>query len=162
MNRRALMTMTLALFAAIFATALPERGFAQADNPLVGTWKLNLAKSKFSPGPPPKSQIGTFEAVGQGLKATVDTIDAQGNPRKSVFGPWLYDGKSYPITGLPAYDAASYKRINASTSESIRTKAGKAVQNTTGVTDGKTYTLTTTGVDENGQQINSVAVYEKQ
>jgi hypothetical protein len=152
----------MALLGLAVATALPQAGLAQ-NNPRIGTWKLNLAKSKYSPGPPPRSNTAIFEAVGQGLRATAEGTDAQGNPTKAVFGPYFYDGKSYPITGSPAYDAPSYKQVNASTFESTRTKVGKVVQTTTVLSaDGKSFTLTTTGVDEKGQQINSVAVYDKQ
>jgi hypothetical protein len=161
MNRRTFTTRTLLGLAV--ATALPQAGLAQS-NPRIGTWKLDLAKSKYSPGPPPRSNTAIFEAVGQGLRATAEGIDAQGNSTGAVFGPYFYDGKSYPITGSPAYDAASYKQVNASTFESTRRKAGKAVQTATTVlsADGKSFTLTTTGVDEKGQQINNVAVYDKQ
>jgi phosphoheptose isomerase len=81
-----------------------------------------------------------------------------------VHGPYLYDGKSYPVTGSRAYDAASYKIVNDSTDEITRTKIGKVVQTVTEVlsADGKTLTFTTTGVNANGQHINNVAVYEKQ
>ena len=161
MNRRTFTTM--ALLGLAVATALPQAGLAQ-NNPRIGTWKLNLAKSKYSPGPPPRSNTAIFEAVGQGLRATAEGIDAEGKPTKAVFGPWFSDGKSYPITGSPAFDAASYKQVNASTSESTRTKAGRVVQTTTLVlsADGKSFTFTATGVDEKGQQINNVSVWEKQ
>ena len=74
------------------------------------------------------------------------------------------DGKSYPVTGVPAYDASSYKQVNDSTVESSRTKAGNVIQTMTRVlsADGKTLTFTATGVNANGQQINDVSVYEKQ
>jgi hypothetical protein len=75
MNRGVLTTMMLGFLAVLFAAALPQSGFAQS-NPLVGTWKLNLAKSKFGPGPPPRSQTVNYEAVGQGLRVTADVIDA--------------------------------------------------------------------------------------
>ena len=162
MNRRTtLMLAGIALSGLAVAGAQPA--FAQSD-PLIGTWKLNLAKSKYSPGPPPRSNTVIFEAVGQGLRATAEGIDAEGKPTKAVFGPWFSDGKSYPITGSPAFDAASYKQVNASTSESTRTKAGRVVQTTTLVlsADGKSFTFTATGVDEKGQQINNVSVWEKQ
>ena len=83
---------------------------------------------------------------------------------KTDAGVFSFDGKSYPYTGNPAYDASSYKQVNASTFESTRTKAGKVVQTVTIVVsaDGKSRTVTTTGVDEKGQQINNVAVYDKQ
>jgi hypothetical protein len=163
MNRRALTTMTLGFLAVLLATALPQSGFAQGT-PLIGTWKLNLAKSKYSPGPAPRSGTTTFEVAGQGLRITAEGIDAQGKPTKTDFGAILFDGKSYPVTGAPAYDASSYKLVNASTFEYTRTKAGKVIQTATSVVsaDGKTRTLTTIGVDEKGQQINNIAVYDKQ
>jgi hypothetical protein len=153
----------MALLGLAVATALPQTGLAQS-NPMIGTWKLNLAKSKFSPGPPPRSGTTIFEPAGEGLRVTAEGIDAQGNPTKVDFGVIFFDGKSYPVTGAPAYDASSYKRANDSTVEYTRTKAGKVVQTATFVVsaDGKTRTLTTTGVDEKGQKIDNVAFYDKQ
>ena len=74
------------------------------------------------------------------------------------------DGKSYPVTGNPDYDAASFKQVNDSTAWVIRTKAGKVVQTPMSVVsaDGKTWTLTTAGVTPNGQQLYNVAGREKQ
>ncbi|SRR5260221_12116294 len=166
MNRRTTLTLTsmaLLFLASLLATAVPKIGLAQSN--LAGTtWQLNLAKSKFDPGPAPRSSTVTYEAVGQGLRAALDGVDAQGNPTKAVFGPYFYDGKSYPVTGVPAYDATSNKIINDSTVEMTRTKAGKVILTTTRVlsADGKTLTFTTTGLNANGQQINEVAVYDKQ
>ena len=161
MNRRAFTTVALLSLAVV--TALPQAGLAQSD-PRIGTWKLNLAKSKYSPGPPPRSNTVIYEAVGQGLRARGEGVDAQGNPTKTDSGVFFYDGKSYPTTGNPDYDASSYKQVNASTFEFTRTKAGRVVQTTTTVlsADGKSRTNTTTGVDEKGQQINNVYVYDKQ
>ena len=161
MNRRTFTT--IALLGLAVATALPQAGLAQS-NPLIGTWKLNLAKSKYSPGPPPRSGTTIWEAVGQGLRNTNEGIDAQGNPTKTDAGVISFDGKSYPVTGSPAYDAVSYKQLNASTFESTRTKAGKVVQTLTIVVspDGKSRTNTTTGVDEKGQQVNNIAFFDKQ
>jgi hypothetical protein len=123
MNRRTLTTM--ALLGSAVATALPQVGFAQS-NPWIGTWKANLAKSTSSPGPLPRSATLTLQAEGQGLRDTFDVIDAQGNPTKNSLV--IYDdGKSYPVTGVTAYDAVSYKRVNDSTWWSVRTKAGKVV-----------------------------------
>ena len=166
MNRRTTLTLTsTALFflAAVLATAVPKVVFAQS-NLLGGTWKLNLSKSKFNPGPAPTSSTLTYEAVGQGFRATNEGVDAQGNPTKGVFGVYFYDGKSYPVTGVPAYDASSYKLINDTTAEMTRTKAGKVIQTAIRVlaADGKTLTFTTTGLNANGQHINDFAVYENQ
>jgi hypothetical protein len=154
--------MALLCSVVVLATALPRIAVAQS-NPWIGTWKANLAKSTFSPGPPPRSITVTFQAEGQGLRLSFDIIDAQGKPAKGVF--MLFDdGKSYPVAGVPAFDAYSYERINNSTYEVTRTKAGKVVQTLTDVVsaDGKTMTLTATGVNANGQQINDIEVYDKQ
>jgi hypothetical protein len=126
MNRRALTKMALLFSAVVFVTTFPKVGHAQS-NPLVGSWKLNLAKSTYSPGPPPRSQTITTQTEGQGLRFTVDTIDPQGNPTKTVLAG-IDDGKSYPVAGNSDYDAASFKQINDSTAWIIRTKAGKVVQ----------------------------------
>jgi hypothetical protein len=166
MNRRAtisLVTMALLSMVAVFATTSPGVVFAQTNQPS-GTWNLNLAKSKFIPGPPPRSQTLTYEAVGQGFRATNEGVDAQGNPTKGVFGVYFYDGKSYPVMGVPDFDASTYKAVNETTAEMTRTKAGKVVQTQTRVMspDGKTLTFTATGTNANAQQINNIAVYDKQ
>jgi hypothetical protein len=93
MNRRTTLMLTGILVLATF----PQVGFAQS-NPWIGTWKLDLAKSAFSPGPPPRSQTSTVEAFGQGIRITNDGVDAKGNPAKNVV-LLFNDGKSHPITG---------------------------------------------------------------
>lgn len=163
MNRRTLTTMAFAFLAVLITAAIPHASFAQS-NPLIGTWKINLTKSSFSPGPAPKSSTLIFEAVGQNFRATNENISAQGDTTKSVFGPYSYDGKSYPITGVPSYDASSYKIVNDTTVELTRMKAGKVVQTGTRMlsADGKTVTFTMTGVNANGERVNDVIVYDKQ
>jgi hypothetical protein len=75
--------MALLFLAALLATAVPKIGLAQS-NPLVGTWKLNLAKSKFMPGPPPRSTTLTFAGEGENLTDTAEIIDASGSNRISL------------------------------------------------------------------------------
>jgi hypothetical protein len=164
MTRRSALTLTtIALLGLAVATALPQIGFAQSD-PLIGTWKLNLARSTFSPGPPPRSGTATFQAEGRGLRVTLEAIDAQGDPTKRTPFMIFDDGKSYPVIGNALYDASSNKRVNDSTWWNIRTKAGKIVLTETlaASADGKTETITVTGVNANGQQIYDVFVYDKQ
>jgi len=163
MNRRTTLILGLLFGAAVFATAAPQVGLAQS-NPLIGTWKINLAKSKFSPGPPPKTQTLTFEADGQNLKNTAETIDAQGQARKIVF-MHIYDGKPHPVLDTAAqFDATTYTQVDAYHVNWVRSKAGKAVLTGSNEvsSDGRTYTVTTEGTGANGQPISSVAVYEKQ
>jgi hypothetical protein len=149
---------------ALVATTIPQVGLAQS-NPLIGTWRLNLAKSKYMGAPPPRSTTLTFAGEGQNLTNTAETIDAQGQTIKVVF-THIYDGKPHPTTGVPGglYDASAYTRIDASTIDFVRSKDGKAVQTGRAVlsSDGKTYTVTTEGTGPNGQAINTVAVFEKQ
>src|SRR5258708_38996126 len=156
--------MALLFLAAVLATAVPQIGLAQS-NPLIGTWKLNLAKSKYGGAPPPRSTTLTFTAEGQNLALTADTIDAQGQMVKTIFSH-IYDGKPHPTTGVPGglYDASAYTRIDANTIDIVRSKDGKAVQTGWAVLsgDGKTYTVTIGGIGPNGQAMSTVAVYEKQ
>ena len=140
---------------------------AQAPDPLVGTWKINLAKSTFSPGPAPKSQTLTITVAGQGMKVNVQGVDGQGKPTSTQYTA-NYDGKDYPvtITGAAAadYDHVVLKRIDARTSETTRKKTGKVVQTVRRVVsqDGKTLTTTATGMNAQGQKVNNVTVYDKQ
>jgi len=160
MNRRTIFL--LGLLSAALATAPSQVGLTQS-NLLVGRWKLNLEKSKFTPGPPPKSQTLNFEGVGQDFKNTAETIDAQGQTTKIVF-MHIYDGKPHPTTGNPLFDATTYTRVDDHHVKWIRSKADKPVQTGTNEisADGKTFTVSTEGIGPNGQPISSVAVYEKQ
>jgi hypothetical protein len=152
-------TMVLAagvLTVAVLATAQPK-------DPFVGTWKLNLAKSTYSPGPAPKSTTTVYEAAGKGLKVTVKTEPASGPAQEWSFTSDL-DGKDVPLTGNnPNADTIAVKRIDANTLELVAKKGGKVTTTQKNVVsaDGKTRTVTTTGTDAKGQKVNNVAVYEK-
>jgi hypothetical protein len=134
---------------------------AQTDTH-VGTWVLNVAKSKYNPGPPPKEQTTVIEAAGNGIKVATKGTDAAGKPTSTSYTA-NYDGKDNAVTGNPDWDMTSLKRVNANTVEFTRKKAGKVVQTATSVisSDGKTRTVTSTGVDAQGRKISNVAVYEK-
>src|SRR5262245_16699572 len=135
--------------------------FAQTDH-IIGTWKLNLAKSKFSPGPPPKSRTVTYEAVGQGAKITTKGTDAEGKTVDFQFTA-NYDGKDYPVTGNPDWDTIAFKRIDAFTMETTRKKAGKIVSTNTRVVskDGKTQTQREKGVNVKDGKFSNTCGYEK-
>ena len=150
------------LAAFLFALLVPQSGFAQAD-PMIGTWKLNLARSTYTAGPAPRSTTVTFQGAGANLTATAETTDAQGRPIRSVFLR-IYDGQPHPTTGSPDFDASAYTRIDANTFIYSRMKAGKLVEVGTQVLaqDGRTLTITTRAVNASGQQLNNVGVFEKQ
>ena len=135
---------------------------AQGTDPIVGTWELNVAKSKYSPGPAPKSETRTYVVSGQDIKATSKGVDSAGQP---TAGEWTinYDGKDRPQTGNPDADTLSLKRIDAFTTEFTQKRAGKVVITGTRIIsrDGKVMTITTKGTNATGQTINDVGVFEK-
>jgi hypothetical protein len=133
-----------------------------ADNVNMGTWKLNEAKSKFSEGMPKNTKV-TYEAAGDKIKATVDGVDAKGNP---THNEWTgkFDGKDYPVTGDPTSDTRAIKEIDAHTLDLTVKKDGKVTM--TGkivvAADGKSRTLTATGTNAAGKKVTSTSVYDKQ
>ena len=135
---------------------------AQSD-PAIGTWKLNTAKSRYDPGPMPKSNTIAITAAGSGYHVVAKGEDAKGQPTGIDYTA-TFDGKDSPVKGAPAYDTTSLKRVDANTTEQIRKKEGKMVQTATRKisADGKTMTVTTRGKDESGRTLNTVAVYDKQ
>ena len=133
-----------------------------ADNPHMGTWKLNEAKSKFSPGAT-KNHTVVYEAAGDSVKVTVDGVDGDGNPSHNEW-TGKFDGKFYPVTGDPTADMRSYRKINNHTMALTGKKGGKVTL--TGriivTANGRTRTVTTTGTDSKGKRFSNRAVYDKQ
>ena len=102
---------TLPLLAITVATLLLVLGpVAQASDNNVGTWKLNLGKSKYIPGPAPYEGTLKIEPETNGLKFTIHGTDAEGKPVDFEFSP-RFDGKDYLVTGLPEADTIVLKRI---------------------------------------------------
>ena len=136
--------------------------FAQGAEPINGTWKLNAAKSKYSPGPGPQSQTLVISGTDQDRKIAVDLTPATGAAvHWEVAGA---PGKELPVVGTNANaDHYVFKRVNATTLEAQYMKEGKPTIKQTAVVsaDGKTLTVTGTGTDAQGRTINNVAVYDK-
>jgi hypothetical protein len=153
---------TLAFGAVLTLGFRPMSLSAQATDPASGTWELNLAKSKFSPGPPPKSQTRTYEVTGGDVKYSLKGVDAEGKPTLVQYTA-KYDGKDYPVTGSQDFDAIALKRVDAASAQASLKKGGKTIQTSMRVVskDGKTLTLTTTGKDAKGQAVNNVLVFDK-
>jgi hypothetical protein len=129
---------TIAAFVAMLLTS----GMLLAQgNPFVGTWKLDVASSKYSPGPPPQSQTRIWEASG---KVTVNSIGTTGTP--SSYGYTISgDGKESAPTGeIPnTSDKLTSKKVDANTYETKFFKAGKQIETTTFTVSngGKTLTI---------------------
>jgi hypothetical protein len=152
----------LALLAGFVAIAVGSGVKAQAPKGLEGTWTLNIAKSKFNPGPPPKSMKVVYAPAGESIKITVDVAWGAGESQRWEMAG-KYDGKDYPITGNPAADTASFKRVDDHTGESTFKKDGKVVATNTRVLskDGKTLTITSKGTTADGKPRHDVQVFEK-
>src|SRR6266851_8905883 len=96
----------------IIGMAITAIAVFAADNSL-GTWKLNMEKSKFSPSAPVKSLTSTREASDGGVKVTTTGEQANGTPINASYTA-KYDGKEYPVTGAP-YDTIAIKQVDANT-----------------------------------------------
>ena len=135
------------------------------DNPL-GSWKLNLAKSKYSPGPMPvKSLNSTREADGDGVKVTTTGERADGSAINTTYTA-KFDGSPASISGQGApYDTISVKKVNDST-YTYETKNSTNKYHATGrltvSSDGKTLTMKAKGTDADGKPLSVTLVYEKQ
>jgi hypothetical protein len=150
-------TITLTLALCFIAVAV-----CFASDVLIGTWKLNEAKSKFAPGSS-KNITVVYEVVGDNVKVTVDGTDGAGKP---THNEWTgkYDGKDYPVTGDPSSDARSLKKVDDHTLELTVKKDGKVTINGQIVVsaDGKVRTVTTSSTDSTGKKAKNTAVYDKQ
>jgi hypothetical protein len=137
-------------------------GLAQSPPLGLGTWKMNVAQSKFSPGPAPKSSTVTFKATGPGVSAVIDGVGPDGTKVH-----WEYtanfDGKPYPVKGNPDGDMVVATRVNPTTIETAYTLKGKPtlVVRRTVSPDGKTLTVTQTGTNGQGQKTNNVLVFDQ-
>ena len=148
------------------AVALVSAGplVAQAQESVFGTWKMNEAKSKFSPGPAPKSNIAKWEAFQGGVKLTGDVVPVQGETQHYE-ASGKFDGKDNPVKGNnPDADTIAFAKIDAHTYEAISKKGGKTTLTARIVVaaDGKTRVTTQTGKDAQGRTVNNTMFYEKQ
>ena len=129
----------------------------------VGTWAMNVAKSKYSNNNPPKSAMLKIEASGNVTVTTVDVVAADGSTQHWTYRS-AYDGRDVPISGNnPNADSASRRRVSPTTTETTFKKGGKVSTINTAVvsSDGKTMTITAKGTDAQGKAVLNVQVYEK-
>jgi hypothetical protein len=155
MNRRnasiviAVMISTVSLFA--------------AENTRLGSWKVNLDKSTYNPGPKPTvASTLRIEAAGKGEKVSVKGI-ADGKPTDYSYTATV-DGKPYATPGSPYGDHATLKMTDERTSEITYTTKGKVTRTArrTVSADGKTLTIVSNGVNAKGEQYSNTVVYERQ
>jgi hypothetical protein len=152
-----------AIFATTLIAALVLCVAVAAADQHSGTWKMNPAKSKYSPGPAAKSVTLKVESDENGIKIDAEGTGGDGNPTHVQYDA-KFDGKDYPATGLPYGDTVSVKRIGANTIQATIKKGDQVVMTVTSKvsTDGKTRTSTFKGKDSQGRGVNNVVVYDKQ
>lgn len=149
----------------VFGLVLAATGLASGQSdPRIGTWKLNVAKSKFAPAASRKSETRTYQMSDGAVMVHVETILSDGSKQELSFDG-TPNGQDHPYNSTPAYfaDTVSVRRDgNGFIGESK--KDGKLLFTTTDSfsADGKVLTLTTKGMNAKGQPVNSVRVYEKQ
>jgi hypothetical protein len=129
----------------------------------IGTWKLNVAKSTFKPGPPPASETRVYKAQPTGAMTTVKTTWAD-KVSTTVEYPANYDGKDYPVDGSRDVDVVVLTRIDDFTSAATLKHFGKEIGVARRVVspDGKTMTISYKGINTRGDQVDNVAVYDRQ
>ena len=150
---------TIVLTSALFFMGI---GVCFAQNPFMGTWKLNEAKSKLASGMA-KNDTVVYESAGDNVKVTIDGTDSAGKP---AHNEWTgkFDGKDYPVTGDPNSDSRSYDRRSAH-KMGFRVKKGEKVTMTGTIilaADGKSRTVIASGTDAQGKKFKSSAVYDRQ
>jgi hypothetical protein len=155
MNTRTIrLTLAISLVAAAACFATTSQ--------MMGTWKLNEAKSKITPGTAKHTTV-VYEPAGDKVKVTVSGTDGKGKP---THNQWTgkFDGRDYPVTGDSTSDARSYKTRDDRTSEFNIMNHGRLVGSGRIVVsaDGKSRTVTTNGTDRDGKPFKNIAVYEKQ
>jgi len=157
MKRFGILATTLVLVALALSVA------ARAADQHSGTWKMNPAKSKYNPGPAAKSITLKIESDENDFKIDSEGTGGDGNPTHIEFSA-KFDGKDYPITGVPGADTVSVRRIDTQTMEATQKRAGQAVMTvrSTVSKDGNTRTSIFKGKDTQGRDVNNVVVYDKQ
>jgi len=147
----------------VFVLTLAAAGVISAQSdPRIGTWKLNVAKSKGTNTP--QSETRTYESSGDNITLHTEVLNNDGS--KQVYGyTGKPDGKDYPWTGQPPGGAEAISVKGVGNTFAAESKKGGKSLFTTKVTfskDGKVMTQTNKGTDANGQSMNSVRVYDKQ
>jgi hypothetical protein len=96
---------------------------APSQDPVIGQWRLDVSKSKYTPGPGPKSETRTYRLTEEGIRAVIVRTHQNGRVETIEYGA-DYDSVNHVI-GTPDYDAVQLTRITAYVSEATLSHAGK-------------------------------------
>jgi hypothetical protein len=146
--------LALSLLGAIFVA-----GSAYAADPIVGTWTLNVAKSKFNPGPAPKAGTRVYtESAGL---YTLDQKITGADGKVNSLHVQYRDGQEVKNEGGPSTFA---KKVNPNTWDFDVKMDGKVVGHVHRVVsaDGKVLTVHNTGSQGNNAPADDTMVFDKQ
>ena len=133
------------------------------DDPVLGTWRLNVERSRFTPGPGWRSQVRTYRATPEGVSVSWSGVDAGGEAMQVSY-TYAYDGRDYPMVGSASYDTLNAVRIDARTVRSEEKRDGVIV----GVAvrrvspDGRVLTITDEGTNRRGRAFSQIPVFDRQ
>jgi len=155
-----------AVMAGLGAQAVLGQSAANIDKSYAGTWKANMAKSTYTPGPGPKESTRIHEDRGGGFwLIKKDTMGPQG---QMGHGKYVYkpDGKMYQQSGMNQRTVQTIALISVvpytvtftTYNDGKATGTGKRTINK----DGKTMTIEQKGTNAQGQPVSSSVLWEKQ
>jgi hypothetical protein len=145
------------LLAAMFVA-----GTAFAADPVIGTWKLNVEKSKFSAGHELKAATRTYTEADGVYTLEQKMTGADGKETSST--AQYSNGKDVKQQSNPALDTTHAKMVNANTWNFELKKDGKVIGRVHRVVsaDGKTLTVHNTGTQLSGANVDETLVYDRQ
>jgi hypothetical protein len=149
----------------VLLSVLGLAGALYAADSFSGTWKLNLAKSKYEPGPAPKETIVTVVEGKSLTDVTVTGTDENGKPIATHMTHPTDGGAVKFVEGAPTDGSTeSVKQLNANTREITIMQGGKVVatEHITVSADGKTMQIVAKGTSPSGKPFANVEVFEKQ
>jgi hypothetical protein len=148
---------SLTLIGAIFVSAA-----AFAADPVVGTWKLNVAKSTFNPGPALKAATRTYTEAG-GVY-TMDQKVTMADGKEAATHVQYKEGGEMKMSAAGSIDSGTGKKVDANTWDFELKSAGKVVGKVHRVVsaDGKTLTVHNTGLQPNGRVGDDTLVFDRQ
>ena len=136
-------------------------GPAFAADPIIGTWTLNIAKSKFTPGPAPKAATRVYTESG-GVY-TLDQKVTNSDGKEATFKVQYREGQDAPLTGANGIDSIHGTKVDANTWDFALMSGGKEVGHVhrTVSADGKVLTVHNTGKQPSGATGDDTLVFDR-
>lgn len=156
----------LSVFAVVltFLSPLLSRA-AETNDPIIGSWTLDVARSTIKQAPAPKSETVVYELTADGaVKISSDGESVSGKRWAGELATYRYDGKDYPLRFHEIGDALAVTRVSSHALTAVLKREGKIVGQMRCVVshDGKKLTETTKLMDPTGKKISERFVFNKQ